>query len=112
MKMNENTIEYIKTVKLQENGHLINGSISVPKVDGNRHYEDVKAWLEFNTPEPEFTAEEIAKQEQDTINSEARQYLASTDWYVIRNAETGEVIPAEVLTKRIEARSSVKELAE
>ena len=32
--MIENTIDYIKTVKLQENGYLLNGSMSVPKVEG------------------------------------------------------------------------------
>jgi hypothetical protein len=110
--MIENKIDYIKSVKIQGESYLVNGSMSVPSSEGNRHYNDVKVWLESNTPEPEFTVEEIAKQEQDTINSEARQYLASTDWYVTRNAETGEVIPAEVSIKRTEARASVKELAE
>ena len=40
-------------------------------------------------------------------NSEARGYLASTDWYAIRQQETGVAIPADVLAKRAEARLAV-----
>ena len=43
----------IKTVKIQGNGYLVNETMSVPKADGNRHYEEVKAWIaDGNTPEP------------------------------------------------------------
>ena len=45
---------------------------------------------------------------QIEINANARYYLASTDWYVIRNQETGEEIPADVLEKRQQARDAVK----
>ena len=44
---------------------------------------------------------------QIQINAEARAYLDSTDWYVIRQQETGQEIPAEILTKRQEARDSI-----
>ena len=44
---------------------------------------------------------------QIQINAEARAYLANTDWYVIRHQETGQEIPAEILTKRQEARDSI-----
>ena len=30
---------------------------------------------------------------QESANSEARAYLAATDWYVIRQQETGEPVP-------------------
>lgn len=40
-------------------------------------------------------------------NSEARAYLASTDWYIVRHQETGEPAPADVLVKRSEARASI-----
>jgi len=36
--------------------------------------------------------------------SEAKAYLASTDWYVIRQSETGVKIPTDILNKRKEAR--------
>jgi hypothetical protein len=35
----------------------------------------------------------------------ARSYLASTDWYYIRNLETGMVIPNDVLLQRAAARA-------
>ena len=106
--MNENNTDYIQTVKLQENGYLVNGSMSVPKADGNRHYEDVKVWLESNTPEPEFTPEEIAKQEQETVNSEARQSLASSDWQVIRELERLYLSGSELNIEREALRASVE----
>jgi hypothetical protein len=54
-------------------------------------------------PEPEVLADP-----QIAINSAARVYLASTDWYVIRKQETGEAIPADVLELRQKARAAVK----
>lgn len=55
----------IQTVKEQGNGYLLNGNMSVPKADGNSEYELIKQWLaEGNTPEPEFTEEEIIEQEE------------------------------------------------
>ena len=54
----------IETVKIQGQGYLLNGTMSVPKADGNRDYEEIKLWLsEGNVPEPEFTEEELAQQE-------------------------------------------------
>lgn len=44
---------------------------------------------------------------QEQINAEARAYLASTDWYVIRLQETGVAIPADILTKRQESRNAI-----
>lgn len=42
-------------------------------------------------------------------NKENRYYLNSTDWYVIRQIETGVAIPAEVAEKRAAARLSIVE---
>lgn len=42
-------------------------------------------------------------------NNKARAYLNSTDWYVVRKAETGEEIPQAVLDARAAARASVVE---
>ena len=50
----------IITVKIQQNGYLLNGMMFVPQADGNKEYEAIKEWLsEGNTPEPEFTEEEL-----------------------------------------------------
>ena len=56
----------------------------------------------------EPTAEEIANNLIPMENHQARQYLAETDWYVTRKAETGKAIPDDVATKRQEARDKVK----
>ena len=36
----------------------------------------------------------------------AMEYLASTDWYVVRRSETGEPIPQDVMDKRAAARAA------
>ena len=58
----------------------------------------------------EPTAEEIANNQVSSQNYDARKYLADTDWYVTRKAETGKAIPDDILTKRQEAREKVIEL--
>ena len=91
--MNEpNNIDWIISVKEQQfegkvTGYLVNDSLSVPKAEGNRHYADIKVWLESNTPEPMFTDEEIAEQKAEQAKAEAQQYLNSTDWIVTKIAE-------------------------
>ena len=56
----------INTVKIQGQGYLLNGTMLVPKADGNREYELIKQWLsEGNTPEPEFTETELLQQIED-----------------------------------------------
>lgn len=54
---------------------------------------------------PAPTPEQIQAQK----NREARAYLESTDWYVVRRAETGDEIPQEVLDNRAAARASIVE---
>lgn len=49
----------------------------------------------------------IAQARQAEANAKALAYLASTDWYVTRQAEVGTAIPADVLTKRQEARNAI-----
>ena len=58
----------------------------------------------------EPTAEEIANNLVAMQNYDARKYLADTDWYVTRKAETGKAIPDEILTKREQARAKVKSI--
>ena len=102
----------ITSVKIQGQGYLLNGTMSVPKADGNREYELIKEWLaEGNTPEPEFTEAELAQQVVDKQIAEAKTYLASTDfkmtvdYYSTMTAEQQE----ELSTKRAEARTFLKE---
>jgi len=78
----------IETVKLQSESYLVNGTLSVPKAEGNRHYKLVQEWIaEGNTPEPEFTEAELADQKKANDITEAKQYLAESDWIVTKIAE-------------------------
>ena len=61
----------------------------------------VTMW-EANAPEAE--AEPTA---QETINNDSLAYLKSTDWYVVRYAETGVAVPSDVTTARAAARSAI-----
>lgn len=98
----------INTVKIQSEGYLVNGYLSVPNSPSNKHYQEVQEWIaQGNTPEPEFTQAELDQQAIDTTNAESRAYLASTDWYVIRQQETGVAIPQDILDARNLARSKV-----
>ena len=50
--------------------------------------------------------------DQKVINETARAYLASTDWYSIREAEGGTAMPSDVKTKRAAERAKVVEYAD
>lgn len=61
----------IRSVKIQGEGFLLNSEMSVPKADGNLEYEAIKEWLKKNTPEPEFTDDELQQQIQYISDQEA-----------------------------------------
>ena len=42
--------------------------------------------------------------------NKCKNYLLETDWYILRNQETGAAIPSEVTTKRTEARQTINDL--
>ena len=44
---------------------------------------------------------------QDAINTTAKEYLASTDWYHQRAADGGKAMPDDVKTKRISERAKI-----
>ncbi len=46
---------------------------------------------------------------QEQTNADMRSYLAQTDWYVIRFAETGTPVPEDVASARAAARAAIKE---
>lgn len=52
-----------------------------------------------------LTQAQIDEAETIIAKKRARQYLAETDWYVTRKAETGAAIPSDILTKRAQART-------
>lgn len=63
----------------------------------------VKLKSEF-TVEIEDITEKVA---QEKINSESLSYLASTDWYIIREIDSGTPCPEEIKQLRAEARSKI-----
>lgn len=104
----------IQTVKIQGSGWLLNNVMHVPgNAPGNKEYELIKQWIsEGNIPKPEFTEEELAKQESDRQIAEAKTYLADTDFYMIvdKYAELDEARKVELTTKRAEARELINTL--
>jgi hypothetical protein len=44
---------------------------------------------------------------QEAINAEALAYLASTDWIIIREVDSGIICPTEIKELRAEARAKV-----
>ena len=84
---------------------------SVSTTDGiRRQYTDMfNDWVaDGGTVEPQYTVEELEAKKIAQDRAEAQAYLASTDWYVMRKAETGKDIPAEVEADRVKARLAAK----
>lgn len=58
--------------------------------------------------EYEIVIEDITAQvEQERINAEALAYLASTDFYIVRELDNGTPCPAEIKIARQEARQRI-----
>ena len=61
----------------------------------------IDAWQVVKDAQPvELTAQEI-------LNNKSLGYLASTDWYITRHAETAVAVPADVTTARAAARAAI-----
>jgi hypothetical protein len=71
-------------------------------VDLGRHVRwDGERWV--------YDAVSKAAADQEDANETARKYLKETDWYAIRQMETGKPVPEEITSKRAAARAAVKE---
>ena len=76
---------------------------------------DRQGWRAVNGPDDigpdeyfsEAQPDPIQPDLQIEINAKALAYLAETDWYIIRQQETGESIPEEVMSRRAAARKAV-----
>jgi len=44
---------------------------------------------------------------QVDLTAQCLTYLENTDWYIIRNTETGVEVPADILTKRQICRENI-----
>ena len=91
--------------------------VSLDKVIPNSKYYDsiygyMYIWnesegkVEFS---PENGKEAIVRYNLEKEISELEEYLKDTDWYAIREAETGEKSPGEVKEKRAAARLKISE---
>ena len=59
-KRNDNTVVI---------GYLLNGKMSVPLSQGNRHYKAIQEWItEGNTPEPAYTQAELDAYVTQTVS--------------------------------------------
>ena len=98
----------IETVKMESDCYRVNGTMIVPPSTDNADYFFVQEWIAAgNTPTPQYTDEEIAFNTQAELNATSQAYLDSTDWYASRKSDTGEAIPAEVITARAAAREAI-----
>jgi hypothetical protein len=53
---------------------------------------------------------EAAQKKLDEKEQALLEYLAITDWYVVRFAETAQPVPEEVIGRREQARQRISEL--
>lgn len=69
----------VQTVKIQGNGWLLNGTMSVPNADDNRDCQLIKRWLavEGNIPEPEFDNTQIEAMRIAKIKVRAGEIILS-----------------------------------
>ena len=68
----------INTVKIQGEGYLVNGTMSVPKADGNRDYEEVKQFIaDGGIVEPEFTDAELLLKAKASMESVIQSHIDS-----------------------------------
>ena len=96
----DNMPEDVVEITAEEHAALLDGQSNGKVIDF-----DAEGYPFLADP-PAPTAEQLQAQ----ANTEARAYLASTDWYVIRQQETGEPIPDDVMAERAEARASVVDI--
>jgi len=104
LKYTEDTLNWVSITF--EDGSTGQSSLT----DGiRRQYTDiVQEYLDAGgVVESQSTDAELAKQEQERLNSEARAYLSETDWMLIRELDGGVAMPLDVKQKRAEARSRI-----
>ncbi len=72
-------IEDIQTVKLQDNGYLVNGNIFVPNAPGNKDYQAIQEWIALgNIPAPQYSEEEVLAKTKKELIDAIQTHLDST----------------------------------
>ena len=97
----------MKQYKETKDGSLTIDNMTIPATHGLYRIaqEEVSAGEATITPF-DHVAADAAQAAQEALG-EATSYLAATDWYVVRFAETGVAVPAEVTSKRADSRLTV-----
>ena len=83
-----NTVKYQADIETPTvpTGYLVDGKMSVPLVEGNRHFREVQEWIaEGNTPEDAYTTAELDAYKLAKDNSIYEQELADLDKASIRD---------------------------
>lgn len=76
--------------------------------------EEAEAWVNHHSSQGNFGqdfsveySDVVDNSAQEAANAAARKYLADTDWYCIREFETGIPCPQEIKDARQAARDSI-----
>lgn len=78
--------------------------------------EEAQAWITLvsnKSPCPWGTnfgvevTDKTAEKYQEQSNADAIAYLAATDWYIIRELDSGEACPVEIREARAAARANI-----
>lgn len=75
--MFEDDLSIIKTVKIQGDGWLLNGTTSVPNSNDNKDCRLIRKWLEKegNVPEVEFSDEQLEETRVQKIKNKAGEII-------------------------------------
>ena len=92
-----------------QDGSLTTDNMTIPPTHGLYRIaqEEVEAGDAVIIPFDNAAAD-AAQAAQEAL-SEASSYLATTDWYVVRFAETGVNVPEDVAAKRAQSRVTVEQ---
>ena len=93
---------------------IINGQVHYVDEDIEKYQAEKRSLAELDPPHiVEIPEDELARivenDRRRAINKVNQEYLNSTDWYVVRKNDTGKDIPADVATKRQEARDAIQQ---
>jgi hypothetical protein len=98
------SIEYINDGEVLNRLHLMGHGLP------EREELDENGEPTGNIIPAEYTVEitDITQQvEQEKINAESLKYLQDTDWYIIRELDSGVPCPVEIKTARANARAAI-----
>lgn len=96
----EERVAYITSVKMIGDNYYVNSSMTVPPVEGNSHYQDIKIWLSLgNVPEPQYNDKELEAIRIAKIKAKAGEIINSEyPAYKQLNASLGVYSKAETTT--------------